>query len=469
MNKIPKLLSIFTMVMFLIIIFQGATHLVPVPKLDGEFEKYERPSFSAQDFASGEYQRLLSRFIGYHYGFSEWTIRLYCQYIWSVYHRSPVRQVAVGKNNYLFEPYFVEDLYESRMYKYTTNPEELIQMFDQQSQRLAKVQAILAEAGVHTLVACIPGKTNIYPEFAPPRDTLTRPLGPRAIEVYPPLFDKYGVNYINLNQWFLDIKDTASYDLFPTLGTHWSNVASTFAFDTMLRYMGHISGQPLRPVVLSHLHEETSPRWPDNDLEKLINPLFHIKVNRPYKYVDVDYAPLPPNVRKPKAIVCGDSFFWNITYNFQLDSLFDYCHYWFYNSTIYFDSLFSSTHDPGFDYVDQLLSTDYLILFYCTGQLYDLGINTTDAAGNIITQALVRLCYDPEIIQAQIQQICQTIRGDANWIARLDRKATDRGLSLDQMVEEDARYLLFTRPEDYFPELAAPGIPTVRCSKFRNR
>ena len=140
----------------------------------------------------------------------------------------------------------------------------------------------------------------------------------------------------------------------------------------------------------------------------------------------------PPG-RNPSLIVIGDSFFWNILYNFPIQELFSDFRYWYYFSTIYYDPDHDKVAD--IDLVDELLRTDYVMLSYCTVQLYDCG-------NGFINRALLELCYDPDEIQAVRDSLRRTNAGDDKTI--------------DQLIDKNL--------EQYFPALAEP-FPSKRSSK----
>ena len=89
------------------------------------------------------------------------------------------------------------------------------------------------------------------------------------------------------------------------------------------------------------------------------------------------------------------------------------------------------------DLVDELLSVDYVMLSYCTVQLYNCG-------NGFINRALLELCYDPEEIQA----VRDSLAAD-----------TTSTLSVDQRIDRNL--------EQYFPALSEP-YPTKRSSKILN-
>lgn len=441
--KTPKILCLVTLGFLFLTMAQGVWHFIPMRSLKGATTMPDFPRPYRSTVMDGSWQGEMERYAKYNFGFREAAIRLYNQYVWSCYHKTLNQGVIPGRNGYLYERYFVEDHYESRMYKYTEEPETLLAMFDREARRLAKLQALLKERGTTLFVAVLPGKDIMYPEYLPDQDTMTRCPGPRAYPEYLHLFEKYGVQYVDILDWFLHIKGEVGYELMMPLGTHWSNIAATYAFDSIMRYMQQIGGAPIRPVQLGAPYYDKT-REPDNDLGELLNTTFIPRQKR-CQYVDVSLATTQSTTtQKPGLIVLGDSFFWNIHYNYPLDSLFRYTHYWFYNSTIHFDPEHDNTSQ--IDLREALSDADYVMLSYCSGQLYDLG-------NNFIGKALVELCYTDEEIQAVRDSLCNIIRGDSHWMQYVQDKATREEISLDQAILNDANYLIGTRPEEYFKRI----------------
>lgn len=442
MRNIPKILCIATLGLLALLLAQGWWHIIPMRELKGVSFGYQLPKPSLSSVVDGSWQAGVEKYANDHFGFREPAIRLYNQYVWSCYHQSMNKGVLLGRNGYLYERYFVEDHYESRMYKYTDDPEVLKEKFRLEAVRLAKLQTLLKERGTTLFVAILPGKDMLYPEYLPPQDTMTRTPGPHAYTEYLRLFNQYGINYIDVMDWFRRIKNTTSYPLMTPCGTHWSNIAATYAFDSIMRYMQAIGGPPIRPVRLGVPYTDYT-REPDNDLTELLNLIVEPGMSH-CQYVDVGLEPADTMQRKPGLIVLGDSFFWNITYNYPLDSLFRYTHYWFYNNTIYFDPEHDNTSQ--LDIVKTVEDADYIMLSYCTGQLYDLG-------NEFIGKTLVALLYTEEEIEAVRESICAQIRDDKNWMRYMENKAAEERITLEQAVLNDANYLMQTHPEDYFEKI----------------
>ena len=435
MRHIPKILCLATMMLFLLPVVQKVKPFVEVQPLKGVYVHAEKPQFSFSSFVKGEWQKNADRYIKEHFGFHEHFIRLYNQCLWAVWHRpADPSPVLVGKDDYLFEPSFVNEYYTGCFNEFYPDSIPLCerpQIFRRRMSRLAKLQAILEEQGTHLFLALLPGKELIYPQYLPnPRPRTgnhTSGTQPRAYDLY--RNSRYDFRRIDLCHCFDSLNGHTPYLLFTKTGTHWSNIASTYAFDSVMRYM-QTFGPPIHPVTLGTPYYAPT-REPDNDLYHLLNIMSPVPADSNL-YVDVTLTGTPPG-RNPSLVVIGDSFFWNILYNFPIQELFSDFRYWYYFSTIYYDPAHDKVAD--IDLVDELLRTDYVMLSYCTVQLYDCG-------NGFINRALLELCYDPDEIQA----VRDSIAAD-----------TTSTLTIDQLIDKNL--------EQYFPAIAEP-LPTKRCTKI---
>ena len=165
----------------------------------------------------------------------------------------------------------------------------------------------------------------VYPEQLP-----RNPEPPtecfHAIEYYPHLFDSLGIHYINVEKIFEEQKGKVDYPLFPKTGMHWSHLAAQHAFDTMMRYVEHTSHKKLLHYTFGEKHVEET-KYPDNDLERVMNLMRPIKPNTNY-YAKVQVTP-DPTATRPSYLVIGDSFFWNIAESVPLSYLFSKYQYWY--------------------------------------------------------------------------------------------------------------------------------------------
>lgn len=455
-NNFNKILFIATIVLFAIIFIQSVWHPISFRPLDGATYKTDFPTLTLQNYKDNSFQRQLDKYSQENFGFREWAFRFYNQYLWSFYHKTNAEIVIEGKDGYLFEKDVVRDHYQSLMYNLTDDTAFMTNLFETEVLRLWKVQELLKEHDIHIFVNAIPSKDVIYPEYLPENVYNDKPDGVHAYDYYKPRFDDLGINYIDNITHFQYIKDKIDYPLFTKTGTHWSNIAATYAFDSIIKYMEKLGNKNLLNINISEKYLDKN-RHPDNDLEQLLNLTFPIKPNKNY-YADVTTIPDSTAVT-PKLITIGDSFFWTITYNVPLDTIFEEHPYWYYNSTIYFDDDNKSTQDINFCH--ELMSADYIMLNYCTAQLYDLG-------SKFLPKALVYLCYDQTEIDNKIAELKHNMKHTPEWFASLQSQADAQNKDIEEILHNNALYLVFMQPESVFNDLKGYKLPTDRNESLLN-
>ena len=226
------ILSLLTLSLLIVIDIQQQWKPFRCKPLNGVQEATAFPAFTMANFMSGQLQNGMEQYSKEHFGFREPLIRAYNQYLWDCYHQTNVESILVGKNHYLYNTDFVDDYQGLHWKNYASDQATLRNNLQLEATRLKKLQEVLARYGKTLFVVMEPGKTRVYPEFLPdrvksPEDNLT------AADLYPTLFDSLGVNYINIDSWFQQIKDSVPFMLYPQLGTHWTNLAALHATDSI--------------------------------------------------------------------------------------------------------------------------------------------------------------------------------------------------------------------------------------------
>jgi hypothetical protein len=447
------ILCLLTIGCLLLFFVQEHWPLFKLKPLNGVTEKTEFPALTMKNCVTGNFQNDLEQYLRENFGFRECLIRFYNQYLWDCYQKTNVQSITIGKENYLYNTAVIEDYCGEYQYNYIDSVEQLRPKLVLEATRLRKVQEILAEYGKHLFVVIEPSKARVYPEYLPDKirkqeNHLT------AADLYPVLFDSIGVNYINLDRWFQQIKDSVGYALYPQLGTHWSNLAALHVTDSILRYMEWLGDTELPQLQISQTLYDTTMR-PDDDLEKLLNLSRSIR-DIPNQYADFHIAN-DTTVRKPAIITIGDSYYWNIAYHIPLDSLFSRHPFWYYNNSVYYDPQYQKTAD--FSLIEQLVNTDFVMISFCTVNLYSMS--------NLFScQALVNLCYNKQEVNRVLQKVIENIHNTDDWMAAIEKKAAEQGKSLDQVLHSEAEYVLYSNPERYFPALAE-NHPLTRNTMLR--
>lgn len=445
-----------TAILFFVSMLQKLFNFPKLRDLKGVVVEQPMPKLHFGNFFDGSFQQQTEKHLKQHFGYRPPLIRLYNQYLWDFYKKTPVGNgvLSFGKEGWIYEPWVVSDYYQNQYREHAPDAETMTSMLTKEAWRLFQVQHILESYGTHLFVSMVPAKDLIYPEHLPENKDTQFDNEPKISARFfnEAEYTRLGVNHLNLEQYFLQMKDTADFALFPQTGTHWSKYACLFAADTMIRYMEDLSGLNMENLVIGP-RELDDARDPDDDLESLLN-LMRPLPKPQYYYATVTAEPDSTAV-KPKMITIGDSFWWNVVQQLPMQDIFSSYPYWYYNSTIYYDNNHHSVSDV--DLVEELLSADFINLFYSATQLYRMNNEFTK-------KALMALCYDPEEIDSIHAHVEQKIRTDLAWMEKMRDRANSQNKPLDEVIFNEAQWVIDNNPERYFPELN-DSIPTKRSKR----
>lgn len=449
-NLFYKILFFSIIVLQCLLLFQTITKHFELKPLAGVTTEVVKPKLTFKTYIDGSYQNDLEAFCRQKLGFREWLIRIYNQYLWSCYRKTSNKNILVGKDDWLFEEIYVRDYYEGSMYEITDDTAEMRKIFETEALRLWKVQELLKEHNIHIFVNITPSKDVIFPEYLPENTSYTRPVGPRAYDFYKKRFDELGIHYVDNVAVFKELKDSVDYQLYTKIGSHWTNIASVYVFDSIIHYMEIIGNQNLNDLEIGEKYHAKTRR-PDDDLEQLLNLYFPIKA--PENYYTTVNVKEDTTSAKPYMTVIGDSYHWVTIYNIPLLKIFQKVPYWFYNSTIYEDDEHQTTLDLDFE--KELMRNDYIMLSYGPYALYRLG-------SYFLPKALVYLCYDQSTIDSVADGLIQYFKNDPKLYDEMLEMAKEQNRSVDRVMYDNAVCRITIEPEQYFEELRGNKLPVSR-------
>ena len=455
MRRTKFILLVLTTLLLLFSPLQKQFRIVHFRSLKGVEEEKPMPELTLATYRDGSFQSGTEQHLKQHFGGREPLIRLYNQYQWDCYRKTNATkwQIAMGKEGWFYEPWFVEDYYHGGTYSQSCDSAQLVKQFEEEAFRIYQLQHILEAYGTHLFVCLLPGKDLIYPEYLPENKKYTKKKIISARDFYGPKFKELGVNHVDVEQWFLQMKDTASFPLFPRTGTHWSNIASLYVADSVIRYMEQLGDMNISNLKIGVPFVDKT-REPDDDLESLMNLARPLDQNYNL-YAEVE-ADGDSTAVKPKIIVIGDSFFWNIAMQVPMNDVFAGAPYWYYNSSVYYDDRYHSTKE--IDVLKEVLSADFVILSYCSVQQYVM-------SNGFSKDALMKICFDSIDFDQRRRGLENYIRNDKEWCALVQKKADEKGSSLDETLSAEVDYLLENSWRRYYPELC-DSVPQKRSSAF---
>lgn len=446
---------LFGLLMVILFSFMIQEHLKPfkTKELFGYYLKPNKPKFRWEWYKSGYYQKATDNYIASNYGFREPLLRLYHQYCWDFYDKEYVSYIYPGKEHWLFYGHNVRDHYGTEMYEWFPDADSARNKFEQEVRLLNKVKGVLEHYGVTLMTFIAPSKDVIYPEYLPRGERDTTTINPRMY--FSKRFNETGMPCFEMNEYFLRMKDTCSFYLFPPTGDHW-NFSCVYATDSLMRFM-----EQLRGIQMPHIEYgndyHSSCRIGDiqnRDLEGELNLIRPIKYDSKFNYKELDYWVISDStIIKPTALFIGNSFLQRIIEYVYPREVFSDFNFWYYNKVAYqgLDQIVDSV--SHLNRLDYLLDPDYIVWFSSASQMYR-------ATEGFAEDAIIQLCIGEERFQQRKKQLIDKLFHDQATRNKIAWGYSD-SLYLIKL-ESYTNKLLKQNPEAYFPEIAGDGIPSAR-------
>ncbi len=368
MNKLKKYLFTFLLILALIPGLQHRYAFLDSKPLYGSFQLSEIPSFSWSNWFSGEYQTKFDKGLEENIGFRNSFVRLNNQMNYSFFNIASAKSVIIGKEGYLFEEGYIN----SYLGKGGVN-EGAINL---KIERAKYVKTELEKRGKHLLILLVPGKGSFYPEYIPDRfhpekRTVTN------YDIYSKLLPASGLNYIDLNGYFLKLKNKTPYPLYPKQGIHWSNYGASLAMDSIINYIRWNFKINLPVMSVKEIDAPDTTRDTDYDLGMGMNLLFKMQHNQ-MAYPKVDFNSDSTTVR-PNVLTIGDSYFWTLLGLGLNKNVFNNNAFWYYNKIAYVEPFGEQPVDP-FALRNEIDKQDIIILLQTDVYYNNVGMGFIESA-----------------------------------------------------------------------------------------
>ena len=374
MNRLKWICFVIIAFVFLLPALQKIVKPFSPKPLKGYFEPSYRPVLSLAGIKSGDYQEKMGRHLERSLGLREWLVRFCNQIDFSLFSLSHARQVVVGKEDYLFEEPYIDALLGHDFIG-----KELI---DARVDQIRRVQDLLWERSRTLLVVVFPpDKGSFYPEKIPGRylkksGEITNYLW------YKKRFEETKVNFIDFNDWFIRMKDTSQYLLYPKTGIHWSSYGAFLAFDSLTRYLGARMGKPLVEISYNDLQVTGTARGRDADMQEGMNLIQGIS-HPPMAYPSVVFKKKPGTIY-PAALFIGDSFYFTWSEAGYIAHTFSGRDFWYYDQDVYSGTYNTGKKIQNLNLLEEVSGRDVIVI-----------IQTFAGYGNVGYGFIDRLLSDP--------------------------------------------------------------------------
>lgn len=432
------LLFILLMVFLFVPIIQKRTEIFPVRPLKGVFEPTPKPELTFENYRSNTYQIQMEKYLSENFGLREPVIRLYNQYVYSVFNKTYCHFIVPGKDGYLFYALAVNEHYGNEILKHYKNNEEAITDAENEFRQMRKLRHVLKDYGIEFLAFIAPDKPEIYPEYLPRRDADTTTV--HLADYFTRRMKEEGFPLVNMTDWYVNMKDTVTFPLFPKTDSHW-RYSAVYGFDSLFRYINTLDGEAKFP----NLHIGPPIAYESEELEgdeETMNLLFRIPGDN-IKYKSEITVEKDTLHRKPKVLFVGDSFIWSMEGFMPIRELMSDKEVWFYNNTAFVGFEKATMNVKDIDRLSHILHADYVV-FYSAGHQW------WEATYGFAKDALLQLCVSDSLFEATVTNNMNNMR---NWDGYKDYT--------EEELRNAAIWMLKNNPE-LIPGLEGEEMPSIR-------
>lgn len=336
--------------------FQLASGTITLP-LKGYQPKAQAVELDRETIRDGTYQNYVEAYAKDNLQSKHFFIRLNNQLKYSLFDHLNANDVERGKNDFYFESRYARSYLGTR---FTGK-----KILSEKVQTIAELRDTLLAHDIELLVVLAAGKGHFMPEnIAAHYDTVVK--RPNDYELFSEGLALAHIPVLDLQQYLLAMKDTASYPLFTRGNIHWSFYAVSYITDTLISTIEHQLGADLpdyrrEPVRLAY---EPS-YYTEKGIFASLN-LYWTKLQDTFAYRDIIPTSLnAENKYRPKVWVVGDSFYGTMeTYQVPQQFFDPNSTFFYYNNSIV-NAAENKSYAPGNikDYLPQLAEQDLLILW----------------------------------------------------------------------------------------------------------
>ncbi len=441
------------LILFGISWFQFRYTLVEEKPLYGFFinivEKPDLKRFTWERWFKGDFQQEYCNRMENHIGFRKILFRLRNQMDFSLFNVCNSEGFISGKEGYLYE--------EDYILEYTGNYFIGDKVLDKKMIRLKNVYDSLKAQNIELILVFEPGKASVIPEYIPDRyhpekRTLSnyKYIKNRAVSI--------GLPFLDLNEYFKQIKDTSRYPLFPKYGMHWSIYGVALAADTLKNYIQERTQSNLPDISVECIELSDTARFTDNDIGEILNLWLPLpKTLGAYPKLKIEDN---PEKRKLSALVIADSYYVNFCPDIS-DKLFKKQEYWYYNRKLY---PYQHYNPPVYVDKSNLLSSyrKFNVILLMISE-----INLHYGFWNFADEAY--LAFHPEIKDDHVYSIENDIRNERSWFQFLVKKAKRKNRPLDEMIRNDAEYTFYNNYNEIQGKTRQDSILYLVLSIFNNQ
>lgn len=436
---LKRYLFSFVLILLFVPALQKWFNVVTLPKLNGDFKEPERPHFTKADWYNGKFQEAYSLFLEQKTGFHNLLVRINNQYNFNFFRQATAMDVVIGKDDYLLGEGYI------RAYLGNDFIGELA--VDKKLRRLKFLQELLKKKGKDLIYVFEPGKVSYFPEKIPDNYYIRYPKKRSNYQAFTERAATLGIRYIDMNKWFVGMKKTTPYPLYPKNGIHWSAYGAYKAADSLIKYIEKVRNIDLPEMVLDSIHVTKNINTADYDAASTLNLLCRLG-SFPMAYPAIRF-PVLPDKQRVSVLTVGDSYYWNI-YNTQMPNhVFNNQAFWYFNALVYPEAYTrENMKTDSLDMLKEVEKNDVIFLMVTELWLSKFDFNFIDKLFDL---------YTPELEPDYPYLYEGKIRVFSDWFDLVAGKAVRNRQKLEDVLHNDALYTFKNEMKEKYLLRFGPG------------
>ena len=414
-------------VLFLPLIQSTCKLVINAYPLEGDVILPNEVECNKENWFSGQFQKEKEEYLNAMFGFRSLFVRLNNQIAYSVFNKANANGVIIGKENYMYEINYINGYTGA---DYLGNSE-----IDSVCNKLKFISDTLHKLNKELIVIFAAGKASFYPEFIP--NQFLPKKGTSNYEALSEKINRLGICNIDFNKWFVQNKYKSKYPLYPQHGVHWSWYGASLAADSLINYIEYKRKIDIPNLKINSI-EIDDAKYGDADIANGMNLLFKFK----------SFKMAYPNLKteddsgktKPSVLVISDSFYWTM-YNLGITNSFKNSHFWYYNKQVYPKTDNNEVLVSQLNLNDEIKNHDLFIIMASETSIKDIGWGAIKQFNAFFKgqKNPLTTSQSPEYLSKR-NEIISIIKTNTQWLADAEKRAKDKGISLDSSIVLEAMW-----------------------------
>jgi hypothetical protein len=418
-QKLKIILFIILFALLWLPCVQEQTNFFEETQLTDAFEKPPAPIFSIDSLNKLSFQKQYENYKNYNFGFKGLLIKIKNSVNYILFKEINSLDFIVGKNGFIFD---INHIKRTLGIDYNGKEKNNAAI-----DRIKFLKDGLENRGGKLVCLLVPSKEIETLDLLPSQYCNCLKKQTNYVDFVKGLTNN-DIPTIDYYQYFKRFNITTPYPFYTKTGSHWSMYGASFAHDTLVNYIEKLIGKSIPKYKRVGVEISDVAKNDDADFEGALNLLFSIGQPK-YMYPKLEMIESTRKNYRPKVIIIGDSFIWQIKYQEMLQYVFsEDSKFWYYFGSHSFPMNGANACSlDSLNVIKELESADCVILEGSFGTLNGFPFGVTD------------YYYDNISSQEIIEIIRSNIKGNSLWMTKLNGKKNSLNLSIDEIVTAEAK------------------------------